>query len=50
MRVARLCTTDRARHLVIRALDLPMPDPDAWGDIIDRLVDSVAPESKENQS
>ncbi len=43
--LARLCTTIALGSLVIRALDLPMIDPDAWGDIVDRLVDSVAPES-----
>ena len=44
--LARLCTTIALGSLVIRALDLPMIDPDAWGDIVDRLVDSVAPESQ----
>ena len=43
--LARLCTTIALGSLVVRALDLPMIDPDAWGDIVDRLVDSVAPES-----
>ena len=41
--LARLCTTIALGSLVIRALDLPIIDPDAWGDIVDRLVDSVAP-------
>jgi AcrR family transcriptional regulator len=44
--LARLCTTIALGSLVIRALDLPMTDPDAWGDVIDRLVDSVAPRSE----
>jgi AcrR family transcriptional regulator len=43
--LARLCTTIALGSLVIRALDLPMIEPDAWGDVVDRLVDSVAPES-----
>jgi AcrR family transcriptional regulator len=42
--LARLCTTIALGSLVIRALDLPMIDPDAWGDMVDRLVDSVAPD------
>jgi AcrR family transcriptional regulator len=40
--LARLCTTIALGTLVIRALDLPLPDHDAWGDIIDRIVSAVA--------
>lgn len=39
--LARLCTTIALGTLVIRALDLPLPDDDAWGDIVDRLVSAV---------
>lgn len=39
--VARLCTTIALGTLVVRALDLPVPDSDGWGDIVDRLVTAI---------
>jgi AcrR family transcriptional regulator len=39
--VARLCTTIALGTLVVRALDLTPPDADGWGEVIDRLVNSL---------
>jgi AcrR family transcriptional regulator len=39
--LARFCTTIAMGTLVVRALGLPAPDPDAWGHVIDRLVAAV---------
>jgi TetR/AcrR family transcriptional repressor of uid operon len=39
--LARLCTTIALGTLVVRALDLPVPDSHGWGDIVDRLVTAI---------
>jgi AcrR family transcriptional regulator len=46
--VARLCAVIALGSVVARALELPDPDPDTWGDLVDRLVAAVAPPSPED--
>jgi len=46
--MARLCAVIAIGNVVARALDLPAPDPDSWGDIVDRIVAAVAPPSPED--
>ncbi|MGH9026011.1 MAG: TetR/AcrR family transcriptional regulator [Acidimicrobiia bacterium] len=42
--VTRLCTAIALGSVVARALDIPAPDPTAWGDLIDRIVGAIAPD------
>src|SRR5262245_45774637 len=46
--VSRLCTVIALGSVVARALDLPAPDPDTWGDLVDRIVAAVASPSPED--
>jgi AcrR family transcriptional regulator len=45
--VSRLCAVIALGSVVVRALEFPAPDPSAWGELIDRLVTSLAPPSPE---
>jgi AcrR family transcriptional regulator len=39
----RFCLTIALGSLVVRALQLPQPDPDQWAALIERLLDATAP-------
>ncbi len=41
--VARLCTTLALGSLVVRALQLDRPDPEAWASVIDTVIGAFAP-------
>jgi AcrR family transcriptional regulator len=41
--LTRFCLTLALGSLVVRALELPQPDPDQWGSLIERLLDASAP-------
>jgi AcrR family transcriptional regulator len=46
--VTRFCMTLAFGSLVVRALQLPPPDPDAWDTLIDRLLEAIAPRDHED--
>jgi AcrR family transcriptional regulator len=41
--LTRFCLTLALGSLVIRTLELPQPEPDNWGALIERLLDALAP-------
>ncbi|HZU74192.1 MAG TPA: TetR/AcrR family transcriptional regulator [Acidimicrobiales bacterium] len=47
--VARFCLMLSLGSLMVRALDLPSTDPDAWVSAIKRIVDAFRNHDKENQ-
>ena len=41
--LTRFCLTLALGSLVVRTLELPQPEPDNWGALIERLLDALAP-------
>lgn len=41
--LTRFCLTLALGSLVVRTLELPLPDPDNWSALIERLLDALAP-------
>lgn len=49
--LTRFCLTLALGSLVVRTLGLPQADPDHWGELIDRLLDSLSPtEGRESRT